>query len=982
MKPVSIRTHSWYSLLEGVDSPDALAQSAASKGYASVAITDTNSVGGVVKFCEACHRCGVRPIVGARLWHVAKYCTVLVAEPAGYRNLCSVISRCSLDEKSDLFDVLAASNEGLHVLVDDPKAIRPPLLGSFGKRLWAEVVRPARSAQHEASLIEAATKFDVPPVASLGARMAGPEGYGTYRLVAALRQGATLSEQAAILNVRREHHLAEAADYRDRFSDLPGALGNAVSLADRCRSDVLPRGPAALPVKLPHGVEPLKHLAKVCDGALTRLNLATKPAVRRRLEEELSLIGSLGLAGYFLLCGEVAEEAARQSWPMNLRGSAGSSLVCHLLGLTPTDPVGEGLRIERFLNAGRDRPDVDIEFATQQRRLALSWMLKKYGDDHVARVGVYAHLREASSLRAALKLHGLAADQIDAVREPLGELEDLSDERLREAPSEWPGDADGWLKVLAAAQALQGRPERLQVHGSSIALAADPVGSLAPLTPWAESKRVHVTQLDSDACAAVGLSTLDLLTCRSLGTLADGRGMELELSPQGHESGRDVASLMAGGDAIGLPQVEAPVTRRVLMQVRPASERELADGLALSRPGALPSLETYLRRRHGVEPVRYVHEKTEPALRDTLGCLLYEDDAITLIEGLAGVNGTEADRLRRLFADDDGAAQATTELISACSRVGVSEQTARAVAGGLRDLKKYHFCKAHAMAMARVVWGLASLRVRCPVGFWCAALNNHEGRFATWVYVECAKGDRVAVSPPCVNRSATTWTQEVSTLRAGLNCVRGLDKTAASAVLEVRAKEGPYRSFDEAKRRLENLVTPHSLAALVRSGAFDFAGKGREVLLSSAGLSDRGLPCEARKQPPPIPTWPLAALGTPETDEWEMLGFSCGPPIMALARRELPCELNDSRALRVAQHKAKLRLAGLVAACEGDSLVLFDEFGAFDVDLPPGGERPAEGELVLAEGTVDVRHKAAVLKAPRVEAWHPGLLRMPDREAA
>lgn len=417
------------------------------------------------------------------------------------------------------------------------------------------------------------------------------------------------------------------------------------------------------------------------------------------------------------------------------------------------------------------------------------------------------------------------------------------------------------------------------------------------------------------------------------------------------------------------------------MQASPCGERELADALALARPGAAAGRELYLRRRHGVEPVKYFHERAEPALRETLGVLLYDDDAITLIESLAGVTGCEADRLRRLFAGGDAAAEG--ELVAACSRVGVPEQVARVAASGLRNLEAYTFCKAHALAVARVAWGLCLLRVSCPVAFWLACLNNHEGRFPAWAYVEAAKRDGVAVLAPCANRSAAGWTQEVASLRAGLDCVRGLGAGAAAALLEDRQRAGPYASFDEATKRLA--VAEHDLAALARAGCFDFAGRGRETLLAGGKLAGRGRPRDARKGPRPIPPWPLGGMEGVPADrraEWDMLGFAVGPQLMALARRSLPCGLGDGRTLRSAQGRERLRLAGLVAAVEGSSLVLLDEFGTADVDVTPGVELPAEGELVIAEGTVEVRHGAAALKTQRAEAWHPGVVRMPRQGAA
>src|SRR5262249_53865739 len=146
--------------------------------------------------------------------------------------------------------------------------------------------------------------------------------------------------------------------------------------------------------------------------------------------------------------------------------------------------------------------------------------------------------------------------------------------------------------------------------------------------------------------------------------------------------------------------------------------------LALARPGVSQSRDVYLKRRRGVEQVAYAHASMERALSSTLGCLLFEDDAVSLLEEVAGLSGTEAERLRRRFAR--GEADSVTELIAACARLNVPETAARAAAA-MMPSEAYSYCKAHALATAGIGWRQLALRVRCPIAFWCACLNHREG---------------------------------------------------------------------------------------------------------------------------------------------------------------------------------------------------------------------------------------------------------------
>jgi error-prone DNA polymerase len=335
---VSLRTHSWYSLLEGVSSPADLLACAAEQGVEALALTDCN-LAGAVELVEAARGCSVRPILGARLRQGGQAATALIGEPAGYKSLCQILTRLNMQEgKVSLPLLLADASEGLHVLIDDANLLKPPITTLRG-RLWLEVIRPARSDQHERALLEAGARLGCKPVASVNCHLARREDYRVYRLVTALRQGTTLDALPAKLPITAANHLADAGEMRERFRDLPNALNNAALLAESCRSDVLPRGQMPPPVRLPQGQEPLGHLRALCEQALVRRPPRDLLAARRRLEAELTLIADRDLAAYFLLVGEIGEEARRQGWPLAVRGSAAASLVLHLLGLGDVDPL-------------------------------------------------------------------------------------------------------------------------------------------------------------------------------------------------------------------------------------------------------------------------------------------------------------------------------------------------------------------------------------------------------------------------------------------------------------------------------------------------------------------------------------------------------------------------------------------------------------------------------------------------------------------
>jgi DNA polymerase III alpha subunit len=221
---VPLHVYSHYSLFEGVDGPAALAERAAECGYTDLALTDVNSLAGAVEFAEASRRFSVRPILGARLRHQSQQATALIAEPAGWKSLCRIISRIHLRGTVPLASLLADNADGLHVLLDNPFALKPPLSEAFRGRLWVELLRPGVSEATERALAEVGSRFGARPVATLGAHFAAAGGYWLFRLLTAIRQGQPLEELPGRLAAGPPHHLATPDEVAERFRDLPDAL--------------------------------------------------------------------------------------------------------------------------------------------------------------------------------------------------------------------------------------------------------------------------------------------------------------------------------------------------------------------------------------------------------------------------------------------------------------------------------------------------------------------------------------------------------------------------------------------------------------------------------------------------------------------------------------------------------------------------------------------------------------------------------------
>ncbi len=1088
MKPrfIPLHTHSHYSLLEGVDSPEALLHRAAACGYSALALTDTNNLYGAVPFVEAARRHGIRPILGACLRHERQRCTVLIAEPAGYSSLCRILSRLHLNSgpsvplsplgrgvggegpsasrldpspqpspqrgegEADgplLTKLLAENAEGLHVLVDD-LALAESLRDAFGSRLWLEVVRPARSEPRERELLEGGARLGLRPVASVAAHFVAPQGHDLFRLITAVRQGTLLDRLPRRLSITPDHHLVDAPALYQRFHDLPEAVINTERLAEQCRSDVLPRGVVLPPARVPRAHDEAGYLRLLCERGLRRRGLPplappsqggeeeaaaqaeAGESVRQRLEQELHIINQRDLAGYFLVVRDIARDARRRGFSMALRGSAGNSLVCYLLGITHVDPLRFDLPLERFLHAGRpDLPDIDLDFDWKVRDQIIASTFERYGAERTAMISSHLFLQPRSAFREAGKVHGLSNEQISRLLETLservegmlaetgreetrgrgdtetrGEKESEMSPRLRVAVSpcrSFPLEPERWPRLLADARRLLGRPHHLSIHPGGIIITPGPIENYVPLQR--APKGIIITQFEKDAVEHIGLVKIDLLGNRALSTVDEARRIVREsgqvqtvaaASEPSISQARPLA-LLQRGDTLGVNQLESPAMRHLLIQMRPRGLLDVIQALALIRPGAasIGAKERFIRRRRDLEPVDYIHPSLEPILHDTCGLMLYEDDALRVVQALTGLSAPEADRFRKQITKVQSREEATVlskEFLASCARNGIPYEAASEMWIQLAKFNSYSFCKSHAVSYGLIAWEAVALKAHHPLQFWVAALNNNQGMYPRRVYVEAAKRAGIPLFLPCVNRSQRDFAIEGGGIRTGLSAIISLDEATREAILEDREQRGPYQSLAEFRQRVP--IGPEALALLIQVGAFDFTGQSRPALAlrqeteGSVPLSrerqegDHALFSDAWTLGPEV--WNWAPADYPRVRlwkaEWERLGFLVGPPLMQLFRPFLPKGLDDSRSLR-ARIGGRIRFAGLVAASrhtptkhgeEMQFIALEDEWGLVDVTLFPNTCKPIAYLTMgpyLVEGEVEEQFDVATVTATRVE---------------
>jgi error-prone DNA polymerase len=937
-----LHCHSYFSLLDGAGAPAELAARAAALGLSALALTDHDAVYGVPHFLRAAREAGIQPVLGAELTLAGgHHLTLLVENEAGWHNLCYLISRAqhAAGKGTAVLDPaeLVGCSGGLIALSgcrqgevaaalrrDD----RPAALAAarryrelFGPdNFFIELQRHRRP--EEAYLIPRLTALagylGLACVATNNVHYPTPDRRRLQDLLVCIRQRTTLDRAIRLCRPNAEYCLKSGAAMAALFADCPQAVANTVTLAERCRFQ-LNYGLQDLPhFPTPHGMSSAAYLRRLCSEALLEKYPDAPTAVRRQMVYELEVIAQAGLSNYFLLVWDIVRFARTAGIRCQGRGSAANSLVAYLLDISPVDPLAQELVFERFLSRERQAvPDIDLDFDAARREEVIQYIYRRYGAAHTAMACTFVTFQRRSALRDVGQALGLAPELVAAaLADETGNGLEAS-AAAAAAPTTVP-PARALLQELA--EQLLDFPRHLGIHAGGMVITGQPLMGRAPTEPAAMPDRV-VVQWDKEALAEVGLVKIDILGLRMLSALTEALThitLPAGQPPALPASFTDPAvyTMIGRADTIGVFQVESRAQAQMLPRLQPRSFADLVVAISLIRPGPIQGnmVHPYLRRRLGLEPVSYAHPLLEPALAETLGVILFQEQVLKVARDLAGFSAGQGEQLRRALGAKRPAAEMArlqASFLSGAKAKGVPEATAATVFEQLQAFGGYAFAKSHAAAFAVLVYQSAWLKHYHPAAFYTALLNNQPmGFWNAAVLVNEARRQGIPVRPVAIEVSQARCLVEEGGIRLGFNYVKGLGAETTSRLLASRAA-APFTSLADFQRR----VRPARRAAerLILSGAMDGWGLPRRQLLWELGslyLDTGGLELAYPTSEVALP--PLTAVAAMLAEQ-EALGLSTGEHIMQFYQPWLAARgILDSRGLAGAGNGQLVRLAGLL----------------------------------------------------------------------
>jgi len=865
MKPGSIpylRTHSFYSFLDSLLSPDALVELAVRNNVNVLGLTDHRHLSGAVAFYEVCQQAGIKPILGLEIDLVDQSCqgklALLAKDLDGWANLSRLSSRMLIDETRLTLTTLQDHHQGLICITGGPQGILRDLLLSnastqeqartfldnlrsiFNEDCFFEVQRYVNGPlKNEMQLLDLARSQEIPIIAAQNIFYGAPQDQATHRTLTAIKHNCAIHGLQKDLLPPGSAHFPATEDFAFRYHDLPEALANLQRVEERCWFE-LPIGQTHYPSFItPAGQSQSEHLRRKAYGGAKTIYGSLTPAITERLDYELDVISTMGYEPIFLIVEDVINQARKLDIPTSSRGSAASSLVAHCLNITSPDPLELNLYFERFLNPARKKPpDIDTDIASHRRDEVIQYVFDTYGADRVAMVGTINRYRPKSALSDVAKAYGLSPDTIRQLSKKLPSSFRFTHNNSDPNPFS-PLMQEGAIPVIkdivVDAAAILEIPRHLSVHPGGIVIAPFPITDLIPLA-HSTSLGVNHTQFDLDGIEKLGMVKIDLLGIRGLTVLGEvakrirsWRSSEfknaLSVLDSIPNNDPDTAALVVAAKTIGCFQIESPGMRATLQEIKASKVEDIMAALALYRPGPLRGglRDDFVRRFRGEEPVKHIHPSLEDLLGNTLGVILYQEQVLRIAHEIGGLSIAQADILRRAMSHfDPGGVMETLRqyfIQGAAERRSIPHETAEHIWEMMAAFAGYGFPKAHAASYAQLAWNSAWCKTHFPAEFMAAVLGFGGGYYSQRVYLMEARRLGLTLNPPHINHSGyhfqVKYPNNEPTLYMGLNQVRGLTQKTIQHIIQAR----PFHSLEDFLLR----VDPHQKEArhLIMCGALE-----------------------------------------------------------------------------------------------------------------------------------------------------------------
>lgn len=903
---IHLHNHTHYSLMDGATSVKGLVMAAKQNGMQSVAITDHGVMFGVPEFYKKCKAEGIKPIIGMEAYITLDrprtdkftiedsngrkrkgyhHLILLAKNKTGYQNLIKLSSIGFLEgfyykPRIDM-EVLRQYSGGIictsaciggivsnFVVNGDmqkAESVSKEFKELFGEDFYLEI--QDHGMDNDRLVLEGvpriAKKLNIKLVATNDCHYIYREDASAHNVLVLFGNKTGDADYRKLRYGTDQLYFKSEREMKELFKKWPDSIENTLEIDGKIDLNLdeheshFPEFPIPddAPVKTLDGY--LEHLT--WEGVKNRVGEPTD-AVKERVRFELDTIRSMGFSGYFLIVQDFINAAKNMGIPVGPgRGSVAGSMVAFVLGITNVDPLKYELLFERFLNPARhSMPDIDVDFADDQRGEVINYVKKKYGEENVSQIITFSRLSSKAALKDVARVLHIPLSTIDKITKVIpskfGKV--LSIEESLELPElKWVRDSqeEDMKNLISFSKKLENLNRNHSKHAAGIIITSKKVSDIVPLAIANNSEKENkdkekqqeiVTQFNMKELESSGLLKMDFLGLRTLTIIRDTIKMVKEI----HNVEIDIDDiplddtktyqLFSRGQTTGIFQFESAPMREYLRKLRPASISDLAAMNALYRPGPMEFINDFIDRKAGRKKIVYLHPLLEPILKETYGIIVYQEQVIQIANVIAGMSLADADLLRRAMGKKDFAAMKKQEekFIAGAVANKVPGNVAKEIFENIDKFANYGFNKSHAVAYSIVAYQTAYLKANYTVEFLASNLTHemkNKDKFS--IFLEECRKLKIEVLPPDVNAPTISFNVENNKIRFGLSAVKNVGDKAVAEIITQRSKaDKPFSSLFEFTSAVDpSVVNKRALEGLVVAGAFDSVHKNRKQLFES-----------------------------------------------------------------------------------------------------------------------------------------------------
>ena len=884
MKPfVHLHSHSEFSLLDGISRLPHMVSRAKELNQPALALTDHGNMYGAIYFYKECVAQGIKPIIGCEVYVTSgsrfdkpegrsreklKHLILLAETMEGYRNLVKIVSKSStegyhfrpradrelLREYKDGIIALSACIQGeipQLILQDNMEGAKRSLewyIETYGKdHFFLEIQNHGlpEEVRAQEALIQLSKEYGVPIVASNDFHYVNRDDADAQDIKVCISTGRRRADVDRLKFPNDQFYLKSGDEMNDLFGHIERAMENSLVIAERCNVEFNFNEHHLPHFDVPEGETAKSYLRKVCEGEIPRLYGEATDKLNERLDYELGVIDTMGFEDYFLIVWDYVKYAREHDILVGPgRGSAAGSVVAYLLGITGLDPLKYDLLFERFLNPERiSMPDIDIDFCYEKRGKAIEYVTRKYGQERVSQIITFGTEAARAVIRDVGRVLDLPLPEVNRIAKLIPmELGITLTKALKGKELKELYDGDQSVRELFNfGLKLEGIARNSSTHAAGVVISADALDDYVPVQN--SNEEGFVTQYDKDNIEELGLLKMDFLGLRTLTVMGNAlklikanRGIDIDLDTIPLDD-QPACDLLCKGDTSGVFQLESEGITKLVMDLKPTHFEDLIPLVALYRPGPLGSgmVEDFIKSRHGLQEVKYLHPILEPILKDTFGVILYQEQVMQIASAMGGFSLGQADLLRRAMGKKkESVLKAQRESFLEGTR---SNNIADAIGNEVFDLLVYFagygFNKSHSAAYAYIAYQTAYLKAHYFPEFMAATMTSFmQNMDKLTYYINACKKHNVKVLGPDINYSERSFAVQGDVIRFGLGGIKNVGDNAIDRLIQERNLHGTYESLVEFCKRVDSkVVNKRLLESLIRCGAMDSFPENRNQLL-------------------------------------------------------------------------------------------------------------------------------------------------------